>query len=38
LGDRISVIEKWIWVVVGGSIVVGFIMGKIVIPFLLAIA
>lgn len=29
LSDRITTLEKWIWVVVGGAMVVGFILSQI---------
>lgn len=28
LGDRVNVLEKWKWVILGGSIVIGFILAR----------
>ena len=28
LSDRVGILEKWRWVIIGGSIVVGFIITK----------
>tara|TARA_Y100000590_G_scaffold22569_1_gene26032 strand:- start:2061 stop:2516 length:456 start_codon:yes stop_codon:yes gene_type:complete len=28
LGDRVNVLEKWKWLIIGGSIVIGFILAR----------
>jgi hypothetical protein len=28
IGDRVSLLEKWKWVILGGSIVIGFILAR----------
>ena len=28
LGDRVNVLEKWNWLIIGGSIVIGFILAR----------
>ena len=28
LGDRVNVLEKWTWLIIGGSIVIGFILAR----------
>ena len=34
IGGRVSMLEKWKWLIIGGSIVVGFILSRNLIPLI----